>query len=315
MSAQAQIVHLTNTAAEAAQSQSRDLAKEQDYGTPLDSPIQMPPFPETPQVGEYPPGRWFGAGDMARSRPATAEGHASRPGTAEGQATRPSTADGVGGDDGHPRLRQRVREMEEQNEKLRKVVAGMRHEMERIGSAAAGEMHERVTAAEEAVRRLSAERQRLIQTCNRLRADLMRCTLGASADVSPVSPGAAPNAGAGAAADGGAGGHDGGALLGIAQSMQELVRRNAALRDCVAPRRPGHGARPADAAEAGGEEHGRRTAGGWAGDGRQDVDTSLEDGREEEAAVRGRRRLERVREQLGLTGRATQVRPPAGVGR
>jgi chromosome segregation ATPase len=71
-------------------------AKEQDYGTPLDSPIQMPPFPETPQVGDFPAGRWFGAGDGARSRPATAEAHGSRPVTADGHGTRPSTADGGG---------------------------------------------------------------------------------------------------------------------------------------------------------------------------------------------------------------------------
>jgi hypothetical protein len=202
-----------------------------------------------------------------------------------------------------------VRDVEDQNEKLRKVVAGMRHEMERFGSAASADVQERAAAAEEAVRRLSAERQRLIQTCNRLRADLMRCTLGASADAGPLSP-HAPTA----AADVGGGGHDGGALQEIAQSMQELVRRNAAIRNGVAPRRSGHAARTADDGEGGGADgpHRRPAAAGWAGDGRQEVDTSMEDVREEEAATRGRRRLERVREQLGLTGRATQVRPPAG---
>ena len=336
MNAQAQIVHLTNAAAEAAQS--RELPKEQDYGTPLDSPIQMPPFPETPQIGDYPPGRWFGGGDVVRSRPATAEGHGSRPATAEGHGSRPATAEGLGEHELQHRLRLRVKEVEDQNEKLRKVVAGMRHEMERIGSAAAGDLQERVLAAEEAVRRLSAERQRLIQTCNRLRADLMRCTLGASTDISPLSPrGALPGAGAVSAAEPGGAGHaDGAALQEIAQSMQELVRRNAALRNCVAPRRQAHGPRLADAGDArdetgylrpgaaaqwawagdwhdgGGGIRGGHV--GWRGDGRQEgaADTSPEDARDEEAATRGRRRLERVREQLGLTGRATQVRQPPG---
>ena len=188
--------------------------------TPLDSPIQMPPFPATPvphnhNLSSRPT---TADTDMWRSRPATAEGP--RPGTADGAAaattgpsaaehgagpsTRPATAEGVReaaeavgrhADSGEQasravaearRLRVRLAELEEQNDRLRSVVAQMRSEMERMtahksGAAAAGEMDEekevlvqKLLQTEAVLRRVTSERDKLISISNVLRADLKR---------------------------------------------------------------------------------------------------------------------------------------------
>jgi hypothetical protein len=138
--------------------------------TPLDSPIQMPPFPATPvphnhNLSSRPT---TADTDMWRSRPTTAEGvrpatrdgaRSTRPGTADGEGggTRPTTAEGVreaaegvgrsraaeaGEQAAHAaaevhRLRGRLGEVEEQNTRLRGVVAQMREEMERMTSGRA----------------------------------------------------------------------------------------------------------------------------------------------------------------------------------
>ena len=190
-----------------------------DTDTPLDSPIQMPPFPATPvphnhNLSSRPT---TADTDMWRSRPATAEGL--RPGTAEGGGgTRPATAEGVreaaagveasvrprtadtGVDAARAsadarRLRVRLGEVEEQNDRLRAVVAQMREEMERLtsskaaaGAAAVGNEHEdkealaeRLRQTEAVLRRVTAERDKLIAISNMLRADLKRAQTAAGA--------------------------------------------------------------------------------------------------------------------------------------
>ena len=77
---------------------------EVDIGTPLDSPIQMPPYPVTPSVAQ------FFVGTDTLSRPTTAD-------TEGGGVVRTTSGEG---------------ELSVENRRLRSVIADMRQEMERL---------------------------------------------------------------------------------------------------------------------------------------------------------------------------------------
>ena len=127
-----------------------------------------------------------------RTRPATAEG-VREAAEGVGRAARLGLAGEVGEElsralaEGRL-LRARLAEVQEQNERLRAVVAEMRTAMEKMSADRAGggggggggaqgdaaALAERLRQTEAVLRRVTAERDKLIAISNRLRADLLR---------------------------------------------------------------------------------------------------------------------------------------------
>jgi hypothetical protein len=156
--------------------------RQSDLDTPLDSPIQMPPFPVTPALPAHFPA------DIS-SRPTTADSAApSRPRTAELPPSRPRTAELAGGDAEARRLRTRIAELEAQNERMRLIVSEMRAEMERLDRAGGGAADARARTADERARRTAAERDTLIGISNGLRAEVKRLRVALAAAEGRASP-------------------------------------------------------------------------------------------------------------------------------
>jgi len=156
--------------------------RQSDLDTPLDSPIQMPPFPVTPALPAHFPA------DIS-SRPTTADSAGqSRPRTAELPPSRPRTAELAGGDAEARRLRTRIAELEAQNERMRLVVSEMRAEMERLDGAGGGAADARARTADERARRTAAERDTLIGISNGLRAEVKRLRVALAAAEGRASP-------------------------------------------------------------------------------------------------------------------------------
>lgn len=141
---------------------------EVDTGTPLDSPIQMPPYPVTPSVAH------FFVGTDTMSRPTTADSEAG------GGAVRTASGEGDFASE-NKRLRSVIGDMRREMERLQQLQGAMRDSAGRVEQLELErrELAAKLAKAEAHVKRLQAERDRLITENNGLRADLRRVVDGA----------------------------------------------------------------------------------------------------------------------------------------
>jgi hypothetical protein len=229
---------------------------EVDTGTPLDSPIQMPPYPATPSVAHF-----LTNDDQAtfRSRPTTADTDASGQSYALGNRVG-SGAAAAEGDGGAAVDSDVARE----NRQLRAILSDMRAEMERLQHLSKSDSHvellerekkalqDKLLQSEAHIKRLTGEREQLISQNNTLRAELRRAKEvlqqlqqqnvhdeASMHDTGAREAEASGRAGLGKAARGGHGGvpqigGDAGGGRGrihkIEETMQQLVTRNVRMR-------------------------------------------------------------------------------------